>query len=150
MAVACIAVISKQNFPLYLRTVDPLNETDLQFQYIVHTSIDVIEEKISMLSAPKVGNDPREHYLGMLYPSEQHKVYGYATNTRVKFVIVTDNTTSQNRDADMKLLFKNLHVAYTDMFCNPFYATGTKITSKAFDETVMSIFQTSKIFVTKE
>ena len=60
-----------------------------------------------MLSAPKVGNDPREHYLGMLYPSEQHKVYGYATNTRVKFVIVTDNTTSQNRDADMKLVSVN-------------------------------------------
>lgn len=34
-----------KNFPLYLRTVDPQNETDLQFQYLVHTCIDVVEEK---------------------------------------------------------------------------------------------------------
>ena len=34
-----------KNFPLYLRTVEPQNETDLQFQYLVHTCIDVIEEK---------------------------------------------------------------------------------------------------------
>lgn len=66
MAVVCVAVISKQvkqqrrflsvlhallsslspqNCPLFLRTVSPQNETDLQFQYLVHASIDVIEEK---------------------------------------------------------------------------------------------------------
>ena len=28
-------------------------------------------------------------------------------------------------------LFRNFHVAYTDMFCNPFYAPGTKIKSKS-------------------
>ena len=27
-------------------------------------------------------------------------------------------------------LFRNLHVAYTDMFSNPFYTPGTKIKSK--------------------
>lgn len=36
---------ASQNFPLYIRTVNPQNETDLQFQYLVHISIDVIEEK---------------------------------------------------------------------------------------------------------
>ena len=150
--------------------------------------------------------------------------YGYATNTRVKFIIVTENTTLQSRDSDIKLvshsmlvprrslkgepqpaslvprlslkgepqpaslvprlslkgepqpaslvprhslkgepqpaslvprrslhsllawcstspshmqtnthtlqLFKSLHVAYTDMFCNPFYIPGMKIKSK--------------------
>ena len=30
--------------------------------------------------------------------------YGYATNTRVKFIIVTENITSQSRDADMKMV----------------------------------------------
>ena len=34
-----------QNFPLYLRSVNPQNEADLQFQYLVHASIDVVEEK---------------------------------------------------------------------------------------------------------
>ena len=150
MAIVCVAVISKQNFPLYLRTADPQNETDLQFQYLVHTCIDVIEEKVSTLSSPKGANDPREHYLGLLYPSEQYKVYGYATNTRVKFILVSENWTSQSGDADMKMLFKALHVAYSDMFCNPFYTPGTKIKSKSFEETVTGIFQQSKNFVSRE
>ena len=29
---------------------------------------------VSILSAPKAGHDPRDHYLGLLYPSEQYKV----------------------------------------------------------------------------
>lgn len=80
MAVVCVAVIFKQNFPLYLRTAAPQSETDLQFQYLVHASIDVIEEKISALSAPKGSTDFREHYLGLLYPSEQYKVYPNINN----------------------------------------------------------------------
>ncbi|CAI8014743.1 Trafficking protein particle complex subunit 2-like protein [Geodia barretti] len=150
MAAVCVAVISKQNFPLYLRSVNPQNEADLQFQYLVHASIDVVEEKVSTLGTPKAGQDPREHYLGLLYPSEQYKVYGYATNTRVKFILVVENTTSQSRDTEMKMLFKNLHVAYADMLCNPFYTPGQKITSRTFNNAVSSIFQMSKGFTSKE
>lgn len=43
--VVYLACVLPQNFPLYIRTVNPQNETDLQFQYLVHISIDVIEEK---------------------------------------------------------------------------------------------------------
>ncbi|XP_064395358.1 trafficking protein particle complex subunit 2-like protein isoform X2 [Halichondria panicea] len=124
MAVLCVAIISKQ--------------------YLVHASIDVVEEKISALTSSKSSNDPREHYLGLLYPSEQYKIYGYATNTRVKLIIVTENTTSQSRDIQIKALFKSLHVAYTDMLSNPFYTPGTKINSKVFDRVVSGLFQTSK------
>ncbi len=59
---------------------------------------------VSALNSPKGANDPREHYLGLLYPSEEFKVYGYATNTRVKFIIVTENTTIQSRDTDIKMV----------------------------------------------
>lgn len=74
---------------------------------------------VSALTSSKSSNDPREHYLGLLYPSEQYKMYpflvrchnwpppptcsyGYATNTRVKLIIVTENTTSQSRDIQIK------------------------------------------------
>ena len=30
--------------------------------------------------------------------------YGYATNTRVKFILVVENTTSQSRDTEMKMV----------------------------------------------
>ena len=43
------AIYLSQNYPLYLRTASPQDETDLHFQYLVHTSIDVIEEKSGCL-----------------------------------------------------------------------------------------------------
>ena len=67
-------------------------------------------------------SDPREHYLGLLYPSEDYKMYrqyicdimwykrycfnsssyGYATNSRMKFMIVTENLSSQTKDQEIK------------------------------------------------
>ncbi len=69
-------------------------------------------------------SDVREHYLGPLYPMEEYKMlvsklvivsyipvyiyanhthyrYGYATNTRVKFIIITENTASISRDQEI-------------------------------------------------
>jgi len=59
-----------QNYPLFLKTIPTENE--LKFYYTVHTSLDVVEEKISSIS--KNTNDPRELYLGLLYPTEDYKV----------------------------------------------------------------------------
>lgn len=45
-------------------------EDELQIQYEIHSSIDFIEEKL------KTGKkDMRELYLGLLYSTENHKVY---------------------------------------------------------------------------
>ena len=65
------SVFSCQNYPLFLKTLSTENE--LKSSYIVHTSLDVIEEKIS--SGGKNTNDPRELYQGLLYPTEDYKVY---------------------------------------------------------------------------
>ncbi len=62
-----------QNYPLYVRTVPTENE--LKFYYTVHTSLDVVEEKISSVGGGKGANDVRELYLGLLYPTEDYKVY---------------------------------------------------------------------------
>ena len=62
-----------QNYPLFIKTIQSDNE--LKFQYTVHTSLDVVEEKIS--SVGKNSNDLRELYLGLLYPTEDYKVYPY-------------------------------------------------------------------------
>lgn len=60
-----------QNYPLYIRSVPTQNE--LKFHYTVHTSLDVVEEKISAVG--KALGDQRELYLGLLYPTEDYKVY---------------------------------------------------------------------------
>ena len=50
----CIAVLTKDNCPLYIAS-DPAEES-LKMHFLVHTSIDVIEEKLNSTTA---ANDPR-------------------------------------------------------------------------------------------
>ncbi|XP_064640642.1 trafficking protein particle complex subunit 2-like protein [Lineus longissimus] len=131
----CVAVIAKENYPLYIKTVPTDNEW--KFYYTVHTSLDVVEEKIS--SVGKNTNDLRELYLGLLYPTEDYKVYGYVTNTKIKFVIVVETSNTNLRDNEIRSKFRKLHNAYVDMFCNPFYTPGDNVTSKTFEKVVSDI-----------
>ncbi|XP_014197378.1 trafficking protein particle complex subunit 2-like protein isoform X5 [Pan paniscus] len=102
----CIAVIAKENYPLYIRSTPTENE--LKFHYMVHTSLDVVDEKISAMGKALV--DQRELYLGLLYPTEDYK------------------------------MFRKLHNSYTDVMCNPFYNPGDRIqSSRAFDNMVTSM-----------
>lgn len=55
------------------------------FHYIAHVSLDVIEEK---LRGAGITSSKDDMYLGFLGPIEDYRVYGYVTNTSVKFVVV--------------------------------------------------------------
>uniref|UniRef100_A0A8C9TFF7 Trafficking protein particle complex subunit 2-like protein n=1 Tax=Scleropages formosus TaxID=113540 RepID=A0A8C9TFF7_SCLFO len=101
----CIAVVAKENYPLYIRSVP--SDSELKFHYTVHTSLDVVEEKVSAVG--KVIVDQRELYLGLLYPTEDYK------------------------------MFRKLHNSFTDVMCNPFYNPGDPIQSKVFDSMVSSM-----------
>uniref|UniRef100_A0A4X2LSV3 Trafficking protein particle complex subunit 2-like protein n=1 Tax=Vombatus ursinus TaxID=29139 RepID=A0A4X2LSV3_VOMUR len=101
----CIAVIAKENYPLYIRSIPA--EHELKFHYTVHTSLDVVDEKVSAMGKALV--DQRELYLGLLYPTEDYK------------------------------MFRKLHNSYTDVMCNPFYNPGDRIHSRAFDNMVTSM-----------
>ncbi|KAK1330350.1 hypothetical protein QTO34_010539 [Cnephaeus nilssonii] len=139
----CVAVIAKENYPLYIRSVPTENE--LKFHYMVHTSLDVVDEKISAMGKALV--DQRELYLGLLYPTEDYKVlfpnqlcrYGYVTNSKVKFVMVVDSSNTALRDNEIRSMFRKLHNSYTDVMCNPFYNPGDRIQSRAFDSMVTSM-----------
>uniref|UniRef100_A0AAA9TQP8 Trafficking protein particle complex subunit 2L n=3 Tax=Bos TaxID=9903 RepID=A0AAA9TQP8_BOVIN len=72
----CVAVIAKENYPLYIRSIPTENE--LKFHYMVHTSLDVVDEKISAMGKALV--DQRELYLGLLYPTEDYKLTLWARN----------------------------------------------------------------------
>lgn len=137
----CVAVLDRNSTPLKLVTNDPSKE--LSFHYVVHTSLDVVDEKLNN-SLSSSGNTkpetPRELYLGVLYSTEQNKVYGYVTNTKIKFVIIVDSSsTNQLRDNEIRQMFRRLHVGYTNMLSNPFYVPGTPIESKKFDIVVKSL-----------
>ena len=85
------------------------------------------------------GGENRELYLGPLYSSEHQKVFGYVTNTRIKFIIITDNTNTTLRDNEIRQMFRKLHTAYTNIMANPFYMPGETITSSKFDTMVKAI-----------
>ncbi|KAG6482734.1 hypothetical protein ZIOFF_059372 [Zingiber officinale] len=62
--------------------------------------------------------------------------YGYLTNTKVKFLMVT--TDLNVKDADIRSFFRfavsfqfvrRFHAAYVDAVSNPFHIPGKKITS---------------------
>ncbi|XP_078045693.1 trafficking protein particle complex subunit 2-like protein isoform X1 [Augochlora pura] len=138
----CVAVIGKDNSPKYIRCAD--ESMALQFHCKVHTSIDIIEEKLNV--GNKAVIDIRELYLGLLNATEEYKMfvilltlYGYATNTKIKFIIVLQSSNTTLRENDVKMIFKKLHAAYSNSVCNPFYIPDDEINSKSFDLSIMDI-----------
>ncbi|KAH8321699.1 hypothetical protein KR074_012097 [Drosophila pseudoananassae] len=130
----CIAVIGKDNAPMYLTTTDMEQELDLQ--YHVHAALDVVEEKCLI---GKGAPDSKELYLGLLYSTENHKIYGFVTNSRVKFIVVIDSSNVALRENEVRAIFRNLHILYTDAVCNPFYIPGEPLASKKFDRAVQKL-----------
>ncbi|XP_045593422.1 trafficking protein particle complex subunit 2-like protein [Procambarus clarkii] len=128
----CVAVIGKENSPLYVWVGSGREE--LHLHYLAHTGLDVIQEKVAAVN--KTPGDTRELYLGLLYASEEYKVFGYTTNTRIKFVIITDAANTTLRDNEIRMMFRRLHNMYTNVVCNPFYIPGEQITSREFDKGV--------------
>lgn len=131
----CVSVIGKENSPLYVWVGSGREE--LHLHYLAHTGLDVIHEKVATVA--KTPGDTRELYLGLLYASEEYKVFGYTTNTRIKFVIITDAANTSLRDNEIRMMFRRLHNMYTNVVCNPFYIPGEQITSKEFDKGVSTL-----------
>lgn len=199
MSIVCVAVIGKDNDPLYLRTFPPADakpssqasiaddalklyyqvagafcsvtlplsdsrasrapksldfvsacpSVHLLLRIQVHTSLDVIEEKIN--SNKKFSTAGTDLYLGLLFSIEECKVpyipvcapvgaidgkieasltapslcllyprvqaFGYATNTKVKFVVVYQEAIGE---INPRAFCKDLHALYVATMCNPF------------------------------
>ncbi|KMZ61024.1 Trafficking protein particle complex subunit 2-like protein [Zostera marina] len=134
MIIACVAVVGQKNNPLYLQSFTSIGD-DLKHHHIVHCSLDVIDERVN--TPKKSGSRLNESFLGLLYPTETYKVYGYLTNTKVKFILVT--TTSTGMDPESRNFFGKLHAAYADAVSNPFHVQGKKLITKKFAKRVEAI-----------
>lgn len=135
--IACAAVLGQTNNLLYLEAFQSKDKQEdvLKFHYIVHCALDAIEEKVA---APrKAPGEIFDTYLGMLYPTEDYKVYGYISNTRIKFILVVDEMLQ--KEDEMRMMFKRFHTAYVDAVSNPFYTTSAAVTSKRFDASVRTM-----------
>ncbi|KAF9075852.1 Sedlin [Rhodocollybia butyracea] len=107
-----VAFISPQNHPILIRTFSKPDETAIKYHYIAHTSLDVIEERVSTKSS--------DCYLGLLYSMEDVAIYGYITPLKVKIVIALALSDSVVRDMEINMIFKALHMAYYSAISNPF------------------------------
>ncbi|RYR16513.1 hypothetical protein Ahy_B04g073551 isoform E [Arachis hypogaea] len=132
--IVCVAVVGHQNNPLYIQSFTEADDA-LKLHHIVHCSLDVVDERVN--NPKKSGPLLNETFLGLLYPIENFKVYGYLTNTKVKFILVT--TDLDVKDADVRNFFRRFHAAYVDAVSNPFHVPGKKITSRTFAERVSTI-----------
>ncbi|KAF5394020.1 Trafficking protein particle complex subunit 2 protein [Paragonimus heterotremus] len=80
---ACVAVISDTNQLLYLQTAECFDPIFYHFK--VHAALDVIEDKLAKRAAYSSNSlEQTDQYLGLLYPMEDHRLYGYVTNTQIK------------------------------------------------------------------
>ncbi|XP_045455915.1 trafficking protein particle complex subunit 2-like protein [Melitaea cinxia] len=147
----CVAVIGKDNSPLYIGGIgnDSSTENELSRQWLVHTALDALEERLTTTSGNNTNTstnatrtDLRDLYLGLLYSTDTHKIYGYVTNTKIKLVLVTSSTSpsgSNIRDAEVRTALRRLHALYADAICNPFHLPGDQIVSQKFDKQVKSL-----------
>jgi hypothetical protein len=130
-----------QNNPLYIKAYGQHDQ--LRFHFIVHTSLDFLEEKVAAqtqgsASIPTAATSKHDSYLGLLYPIEELRVYGYLTNCRIKLLAVLDD--DEVKDAEMKALFRRLHALYVDTTSNPFHSPDTELMSiQSFDRQVQRI-----------
>eukprot|EP00762_Andalucia_godoyi_P001810 ANDGO_06118.mRNA.1 Trafficking protein particle complex subunit 2-like protein len=112
-----IAVIGRLNNPLYLATFQGAADR-VRFSTISHAALDVIQERI-------VEGHAESPYLGLLFPVDDLHVYGYVTNTNIKFVVITLETFEN--DAAMHHLFSQIHEAYLTAISNPFAPIDTPL-----------------------
>ncbi|KAF2840575.1 Sedlin [Patellaria atrata CBS 101060] len=163
-SIACIGIIGKHNNPLHISlfpATGPSARDALSFSFLLSTSLDIFEAR---LPHKTVDQD-----FGLLQAvDERLAMYGWLTNTGVKFVIVVDMegrdvertaaiaaaSAGGLREADLKPAFRALQSAYIGLLRNPFYdpdqhsplianaehrVGSTQITSRAFIKEVQRI-----------
>ncbi|PIL37008.1 hypothetical protein GSI_00700 [Ganoderma sinense ZZ0214-1] len=117
-----VAFVSPQNHPILIRTFVQ-GQDELKYHYIAHTSLDVIDERITAAVASK----STDCYLNLLYTMEDVAVYGYITPLKVKIIVALALTDSVVRDADVLTIFRALHTAYRQAVANPFLKLNAPI-----------------------
>lgn len=124
------------------RMHDDTTSCSPRHQFIMHAALD----RFSQLSGPPPGYGWRKQgasgvdgmFVGLLCPVEDLRVYGYATTTRIKILLVVEDDAvpklQSSIDNDIKSLLSKIHQLYIEDLLNPFKDIGSTIVSKRFDQ----------------
>ncbi|GAX13716.1 hypothetical protein FisN_2Hh538 [Fistulifera solaris] len=156
MSVVSLAIVGKNNTPIYLRefdNVDAIDEAELfglslsttstvkqacsvRQQFILHAALDKFEQLAGpppacAWRAPGVtGTDAM--LVGFLCPVDDMRVYGYMTTTQIKFLL----TVRDGYHEDIQKLFAKIHAIYVGHILNPFSPLNAPISSNRFDQQI--------------
>ncbi|KAI5799960.1 Sedlin, N-terminal conserved region-domain-containing protein [Geopyxis carbonaria] len=127
--IACIAIIGKKvSYSLSPPASDSQFLTQgtsrdrLAFHFLIHTTLDIFASRL-----PAKTNGDSD--FGLLYSVDEGlALYGWLTNTGIKFVIAVETPSGDSasapvglREGEMKGVFRALQTAYIRLVCNPFY-----------------------------
>eukprot|EP00472_Partenskyella_glossopodia_P012375 CAMPEP_0197528056 /NCGR_PEP_ID=MMETSP1318-20131121/23693_1 /TAXON_ID=552666 /ORGANISM="Partenskyella glossopodia, Strain RCC365" /LENGTH=134 /DNA_ID=CAMNT_0043082971 /DNA_START=60 /DNA_END=461 /DNA_ORIENTATION=+ len=120
--ILALAVIGKENEPLFMKTyrgdskdglVRGYRERDgtgtnsstgestsadseyLSLQFHIHTSLDIVDEKVAS-GGRRVYPNNRDLYIGQLFTIEDYNLFGYVSNSRIKFIVLIEGTQANN------------------------------------------------------
>ncbi|WFD07435.1 hypothetical protein MVES1_002799 [Malassezia vespertilionis] len=107
----CIAILGQNNAPLYLGVDPAVDGENTKWFFLAHGALDMVEEH---------SKQHTDQYLGLLMSIEDNAIYGYLTNTRIKFLLMLQQSEEPGPDADILPVFRAIYTAYTAYMANPF------------------------------
>ena len=180
MALVSVAVVGRDNEPLYLRdfgdgpsTADasdgdgdggeeeedpfgflggggrsPGESCSQRHTNMVHAGLDRVEEllragPLGPWRTPGAVGSANSMWVGLLCTMDDMRLYGYLTNTGIKFLALVEDgrgsppeeeKATLAREKDLKSLFVILHKLFVEYSMNPFSKLRGKISSRRFDE----------------
>ncbi len=134
----CYSIVSRDNSPLYFRCFDSSRSSPSQLTLILHSSLDLIEERISAASQAK---SSVELFVGQLFAVEKYRVFGYLTNSKLKFLAAVAIESGSAAGAPLsalndsiRSLFREVHGQVIGQLQNPF-SSSSGIAASDFQNT---------------
>lgn len=125
---------------IFFRTTVTEDDLALRLQFIVHWALDPLEEAITARRRfPNVDNR-NFFYYGLVFPNDEHLAWAWAGASKMKIILVTDETVlcDLNADASIREMLSKVHDGLSSALCNPFYSGG-EITSVRFNDLVSEL-----------
>jgi len=157
-----VAIIYRDNRPVLVRSLlnsgrtvcgsqagqTSLNQIDLnQLNWTIFTSLDGIDHAMRNIDSDpsrtkpsnakaKAASTSVSNFLGVIQASDTHKILGYVTATRVKFMLILDSSKPLPRDVDIRRFFEQLHALWSRLCGSPFYRLGDMVSQPNFAKKV--------------
>jgi hypothetical protein len=95
----------------------------VRHRFVLHSALDRLEQLTTNPDGTtkkkiNINNAKNNNFLGLVLPIEETRVYGYITNTQIKFILIVED--DDNIDVEIQRLFNDIHESYIQDIMNPF------------------------------